>query len=101
MKHLTFTTAALGGEIAIPGLDGDRMAAFLADRQRKPFTTASDLRERLPRDVALPEAAAFTFSSSYFLVSVRSRQGDAVAQVRALVRRDGREWPTVVWQTLE
>jgi len=86
---------------AIPGLAGDKLAAFVADRARKPFTTMAELRERLPRDVTLPEAASFAFASSYFLVSVRSRQGDAVAQARALLKRDGREWPVVVWQTLE
>ena len=86
---------------AIPGLAGDKLAAFIADRARKPFTTMAELRERLPRDVTLPEAASFVFSSSYFLVSVRSRQGAAIAQARALLKRDGREWPSVVWQTLE
>jgi general secretion pathway protein K len=86
---------------AIPGLTGDLLAAFLAERARKPFTTAAELRERLPRDVAPPEGAAFAFSSSYFIVSVRSRQGDAIAQARALLKRDGRTWPTVVWQVLE
>ena len=40
-----------------------------------------------------PEAASFAFASSYFLVSVRSRQGEAIAQARALLKRDGREWP--------
>lgn len=86
---------------AIPGLTGDKLAAFLAERARKPFTTAAELRERLPRDVAPPEGAAFAFASSYFLVSVRSRQGDAIAQARALLKRDGRAWPSVVWQVLE
>ena len=49
----------------------------------------------------LPEGRTFGFASSYFLVSVRSRQGDAIAQARALLKREGREWPIVVWQTLE
>ncbi len=86
---------------AIPGLTGDKLAEFLSDRARKPFTTDAELRGRLPRDVAPPEGATLAFASSYFIVSVRSRQGDAVAQVRALLKRDGRTWPTVVWQTLE
>jgi general secretion pathway protein K len=86
---------------AIPDLTGDKLASFIADRARKPFTTMSELRERLPRGVAFPEGATFVFSSSYFLVSVRSRQGDAIAQVRALLRRDAPAQPAVVWQTLE
>jgi general secretion pathway protein K len=86
---------------AIPDLSGDKLASFIAERARRPFSTMSDLRERLPRDVKLPEGTTFGFSSSYFLVSVRSRQGDAIAQARALLKREGREWPKVLWQTLE
>ena len=86
---------------AIPDLAGDKLASFVAERARKPFTTIAELRERLPRGVTLPEGSSFAFSSSYFLVTVRSRQGDSVAQARALLKRDGRAWPTVVWQTLE
>jgi general secretion pathway protein K len=86
---------------AIPDLAGDKLASFIAERARRPFSTMSELRERLPRDVKLPEGTTFGFSSSYFLVSVRSRQGDAIAQARALLKREGREWPIVLWQTLE
>lgn len=86
---------------AIPALAGDKLAAFVAERARKPFGTMSELRERLPREVSLPQGATFAFGSSYFLVSVRSQQGDAVAQARALLQRDGSKWPTVVWQVLE
>jgi general secretion pathway protein K len=86
---------------AVPDLVGDKLASFIAERARKPFSTMSELRERLPRDAKLPEGATFGFASSYFLVSVRSRQGDAIAQARALLKREGREWPVVLWQTLE
>jgi len=86
---------------ALPDLDGDKLAAFIAERAKAPFRTMSDFRERLPRGVTIPEAASFTFSSNYFIVSVRSRQGEAVAQARALLKRDGAAWPVVVWQTLE
>jgi hypothetical protein len=50
---------------------------------RRTLLDLAELRERLPRDVKLPDSATFSFSSSYFLVSVRSRQGDAIAQARA------------------
>jgi general secretion pathway protein K len=86
---------------AIPDLSGDKLASFIAERARRPFSTMSELRERLPRDVKLQEGTTLGFSSSYFLVRVRSRQGDAIAQARALLKREGREWPTVLWQTLE
>ena len=85
----------------IPDLAGEKLAAFIADRARKPFATMADLRERLPRGVTLPEGTTFSLSSNFFLVSVRSRQGDAIAQARALLKRDGTGRPVVVWQTLE
>ena len=56
---------------------------------------------RLPSGATVPNEAALGVSSSYFLVSVRARQGGTLAQARALLRRDGREWPIVVWQILE
>lgn len=86
---------------SIPDLAGEKLAAFIAERARKPFTTMPELRERMPRGTALPEGASFVFGSSYFIVSVRSRQGESLAQARALLKRDGRSWPTVVWQVLE
>ena len=85
----------------IPDLAGEKLAAFIAERARKPFTTMAELRQRLPRETALPEGASFAFASSYFIVSVRSRQGKSVAQARALLKREGRTWPVVVWQVLE
>ena len=85
----------------LPDLAGEKLAAFIAERARKPFTTMAELRERMPRDTSVPEGSSFAFGSSYFLVTVRSRQGDSLAQARALLKRDGRTWPTVVWQVLE
>ena len=85
----------------LPDLTGDKLASFIADRASKPFTTMAELRERLPKGVTPPEGTTFTFASSYFIVSVRSQQGEAIAQARALLKRDGRGWPSVVWQTLE
>ena len=85
----------------VPELSGEKLAAFIAERARKPFTTMAELRERLPQGVTLPEGTNLAFASKYFLVTVRSRQGESLAQARALLNRDGRAWPTVVWQTLE
>ena len=85
----------------LPDLAGEKLAAFIAERARKPFTTMAELRERMPRDTSVPEGSSFAFGSSYFLVTVRSHQGDSLAQARALLKRDGRTWPTVVWQVLE
>ena len=86
---------------AIPGLSADALATLVAERARKPFATLADLRARLPGGGAIPDETTLGTGSSYFLVSVRARQGETLAQARALLRRDGREWPIVVWQTLE
>ena len=86
---------------AMPGLSADGLAALVADRARKPFTTVADFRARLPRGATLPNETTLALASSYFLVSVRARQGETLAQARALLKRDGRDWPIVVWQTLE
>ena len=86
---------------AIPGLSADALATLVADRARKPFATLADFRSRLPSGATVPNETALGVASSYFLVSVRARQGTTLAQARALLRRDGREWPIVVWQVLE
>ncbi len=86
---------------AIPGMSADALATLVAERARKPFATLSDFRSRLPSGATIPDETTLGTGSSYFLVSVRARQGETLAQARALLRRDGREWPIVVWQTLE
>jgi general secretion pathway protein K len=86
---------------AIPGLDDDALARVLADRASKPYATISEFRARLPSGATIGNDATLGVSSNYFLVSVRARQGEAIAQARALLKRESGEWPAVVWQTLE
>jgi general secretion pathway protein K len=86
---------------ALPGLSADALATLVARRAAKPFVAVADLRSSLPVGTAVPDETSLATSSSYFLVNVRARQGETRAQARALLRRDGREWPIVVWQTLE
>lgn len=86
---------------ALPDLRGEALASLLADRARAPFTSLADFRSRLPRGVAFADEASFSVTSNYFVVTVSSHQGDAVAQARVLLKREGRDYPTVVWQTLE
>lgn len=95
------TAAAETLTAALPDLRGDALAGLLADRARAPYTSLADFRSRLPRGVAFADEASFGVSSSFFLVTVNSRQGDAVAQARALLKREARDYPVVVWQTLE
>ncbi len=86
---------------ALPDLRGDAVAALLADRARAPYTSVSNFRSRLPPGVALVDETSFGVISNYFIVTVTSRQGDAIAQARALLKREAREAPVVLWQTLE
>ena len=87
---------------ALPGLVGRRA------RRARGGTRAQAIRDAVAifaRDCRparpFPNETTLGVASSYFLVSVRARQGETLAQARALLRRDGREWPIVVWQTLE
>ena len=72
-----------------------------AERISRPFTNIADFRNRLPAEAAITDERVFAVSTNYFLVTVRARQGDAVAQARALLKRTLGAWPVVVWQTLE
>ena len=86
---------------AVTGLDGERLDALLAQRARNPFASFADFRERLPAGASVPSEAGFGVRSDFFLVTVRARQGETLAQGRALLRRRGRDAPEVVWQTVE
>ncbi|HEY1325502.1 MAG TPA: type II secretion system minor pseudopilin GspK [Casimicrobiaceae bacterium] len=86
---------------ALPGIPDDALSALVGERLTRPFTSVADFRSRLPQGIPIGDERAFAVSSSYFVVTVRARQGDAVAQARALLRREPGAWPGVVWQTLE
>jgi hypothetical protein len=74
----------------------------VADRARKPYTTVAEFRSRLPAGASVDDDSTIGVRSEYFLVTVRARQGETLAQGRALVRRgnDGAP-PSLVWQTIE
>ncbi|HVF62940.1 MAG TPA: type II secretion system minor pseudopilin GspK [Casimicrobiaceae bacterium] len=86
---------------AVNGLEGDALASLVADRARKPFTTAADFRARLPSGASIDDAATFAVRSDYFLVTVKARQGETIARGRALLNRRNDDTPRVVWQTIE
>jgi general secretion pathway protein K len=86
---------------AVDGLDADALAALVADRARRPYRTLGEFRSRLPPGASVPSDAGLDVRSAYFLVTVRARQGDTLAQGRALVHRRGRDVPEVVWQVVE
>jgi general secretion pathway protein K len=86
---------------SIPNLDPTALAALVAGRRTRPFTSIADFRSRLPSGASLGDETMYSVGSHYFLVNVRARQGETVAQARALIERSGNGWPAIVWQTVE
>jgi general secretion pathway protein K len=86
---------------AVTGLPDAALAGMIADRTRKPYSSVVEFRNRLPQGASIEQEQAYDVKSSYFLVTVRARQGASQANARALLKRGGGGWPTVVWQTLE
>ena len=85
----------------IDGLDGDRLAALVADRAAKPFTSISDFRARLPKGVSLSSDSALSVKSGFFYVTVEARQGETIARARALLRRGPGAPTAIAWQVVE
>jgi len=81
--------------------DAQGLAALVAGRAQKPFTTVAEFRARLPRGSEPGEAAGYAVSSQFFLVTVRARQGAALAQARALLHREGNDRPAIAWQVVQ
>ena len=86
---------------SISNIEPGAFAALMASRAGQPFASTADFRERLPNGASMGAEASYTVKSKFFLVSVRARQGDTLAQARALIERGGGAWPRIVWQTLE
>jgi general secretion pathway protein K len=86
---------------AVNGLDADALALLVAERSRKPFRSIGEFRSRLPPGAGVASDVGLGVRSDFFLVTVRARQGDTLAQGRALLQRRGRDAPEVVWQTIE
>ncbi len=79
----------------------DDLNKLLAERDSRPFHSIADFRRRLPPDARPPSEEGLGVGSRYFMISVRARQGDARAQAQAVLRRDGKRWPEIVWKTVE
>ena len=85
---------------SIANVDATAMAQFIASRAERPFATLAEFRARLPGGASIGDEAMYTVKSRYFLVEVRARQGDTIAQAHALIDRGGAS-SRVVWQTVE
>lgn len=86
---------------SIANVDATAMTRLIASRAERPFASLAEFRERLPGGASIGDEAMYTVKSRYFLVSVRARQGDTIAQAHALVDRAGSASSRVVWQTVE
>jgi general secretion pathway protein K len=86
---------------AVKGLPDAALAGMIADRTRKPYSSVAEFGNRLPQGASIEQEQGYDVKSSYFLVTVRARQGTSQANARALLKRGAGSWPTVVWQTLE
>jgi general secretion pathway protein K len=86
---------------AVNGLDEDSLAQLVRDRLRKPFTTVAEFRARLPSGASVDDIGTLAVRSDHFIVTVKARQGETLAQGRALLRRLGDGSVRVIWQTLE
>jgi general secretion pathway protein K len=86
---------------AFADISDDDLNKILAERDNRPFFSFADFRRRLPPDVSTFSEEGLGVNSRYFLVTIRARQGDARAQAQALLRRDAKRWPEIVWKTVE
>lgn len=82
---------------------GNAVAAMVADRAQRPYTSVADFRARLPQGATLPSELSLAVRSDYFYVSIEARQGTTIARARALLRRGdpGNAGPAIVWQVVE
>jgi len=84
----------------LDGIEPGALAALVADRKQHPFTRVEDFRAKLPQGVSLIDPDLVSVDTHYFLVFVRVRQGETIANAQALIRRDAAA-SSVVWQTVE
>jgi general secretion pathway protein K len=85
----------------LDGIDPGALATLVAYRRTHPFATPDDFRNRVPPGVSVIDPALVSVNTGYFLVFVRARQGDTIAQAHALIRRQNNVPSSIVWQTIE
>lgn len=87
--------------LMVEGLTLAEARVMVSDRDRIWYKDPADFRARLPRpDLSISEADIDT-RSQYFLAVADSRFGRARTEVRALLFRQPRQWPTTVWQRFD
>ena len=84
----------------LDGIQPDTLASLVADRNAHPFMTPDDFLAHVPKTLPAVDRNLVSVNTGYFLVFVRARQGETVANARALIRRD-KGTSSIVWQTIE
>jgi len=84
----------------LDGIEPGALATVVAYRTEHPFASVDDFRAHLPSGVSIIDAGLVSVDTHYFLVTVRARQGETIANARALIKRDQRS-SSIVWQTIE
>jgi len=80
-----------------PGLHLDEAHALVARRERVHFRNFGDVANALPAGTGLnPDMVVF--ASRYFRVTAHARHGRVALGSQALFRREGREFPTLIWR---
>ncbi len=81
------------------GTPAEKLADFVAERAKKPFTDKAALTARLQQDACQPTNDPFDVKSNWFSVLVRVQQDDVLLGTEALVKRTAPQGEvTLVWK---
>jgi general secretion pathway protein K len=81
----------------IEGLDVPQAEALVAQRDKVYFRGIDEFTRALPRGLSA-RGEHLSVTSDYFLVNARARIGDAQARASAMLAREERGWPRIVWR---
>ena len=81
----------------VEGLDIVQARAIAAARDKAYFRGVDDFTRALPRGLAA-RGESLSVSSDYFIVTARARIGEARAIGAAMLAREERGWPKVMWR---
>ena len=84
----------------VNGLTLSEAQVLASDRAAAPFRSLDDFSKRLPRRAFQWQDGELAVASQYFLVQGRVSVGRADVRMEALLQRDGRAVPAIVWQRM-
>jgi general secretion pathway protein K len=84
----------------VHGLTLSEAQVLASDRAAAPFRSLEDFKARLPRRSLQWNEGELAVASQYFLVQGRATVGRADVRMEALLQRDGRALPAILWQRM-